>query len=541
MKTFKELSENKNLPKEYQDIFKIVSNTYSDSSGVTDSIKAHSLSEIKEIRDLQHELVLANVADSEVETVSVDEIKKRSVVDVNKITRQTMNSLDKVKTGVMDSYFNSITGVGTGLDPSYYTNVNMPVSISPYEASAIYSNGGIAKVIIDKKSKGVILNDYEFEGLEPDDARALKEYSFKIGFDRALPLRDALCFGGSGIYPSFKKDTPETYSLTLQELMKKGILDKDSIDYWITADRWNLVNVPNYDLTAKDYLMPDTIYVPLGAQRVKSQRMALLKPFGLPYWAAIQQLGWSTSDFVGYLKQIYDYEIMISSLPIMFQQMSLIFQTMPFDATMLTNGPDEVQRLQESNQREMRNLTGLKSKMINSIGDIKVIERTFSGFDDMVRSMERNIGARSSIPESVLFHTHPTGFSDNTDDLLLKQSEAVKMLANDIEPQLSNIVKILLVSCFGKNSEQVKKNVTIKFGTPIVSSELDKSEIGNKHGTYINSLVMSGMPLDVALNLSKEFFQFDMDEEDSKRLEEIPEELEGDDLNIESLNLLDKE
>lgn len=540
MKTFKELSENEKLSESYRKIFKIISGVYPNNpAGVKDSKKGHTLDEIEEIQSIQYEIHKSHLARSGISYQTLDELKEKSRIDVLKLQKQI---IEKQKIGVKDSFYNPITGIGTGIDPNYYTTSSIPLSVSPYEASSVYSNGGLTEIIINKKSEGVLLNDFNFQGLEADDSLRLKEYAIKKGFDRALPLRDGLIFGGSVLYPSFKKDNLESFNMSIQELIKKGILTKNSIDYWIDADRWNVVHVPNYNITARDYLFPDNIYVPLGSQRVNTQRASLIKPHPLPYWSAIQQLGWSKPDFIGYLKQIYDYEIMISTLPIMFQQMSLIFQVIPLDATMVMNGVDAMEEIIKENEKKLREaslLTPRAYNSANSLGDIKVIERNFTGFKEIVMSMRQDIGSRSTIPESVLFHTQPTGFSDNKEDILLKQSESIKMIGNKIEPQLKNTVKILTISCFGPDSEQAKRDVSIKFGSPIVSTEIEKADIGAKCSQFLASLITTQeIPIDIAINISKQFFDYNIDDEDMERLKQLKDVDEDDQ---EKVDIITKE
>lgn len=524
MSTFKELAKNETLSKDYQDIYKIISETYNEETiGVKDSEKSHKLSEIEEIKQRQYDIVKSNYAEGGYQVL--DDVQKESVVKVSTLINQMK--------GVRDSagFYNDVTGIGTGIDPSYYSNVNIPISISPYEASALYSNGGIAKVIIDKKSKGVLLNDFEFEGLEPEDAKQLKDYALKKGFERAIPLRDALVFGGSVLYPRFKRDNPLSYSMPLDELIKNKILDKDCIDYWTQIDRWNCVHVPNYNITAKDYLQPDFIYVPLGAQKVNTQRASMLKPYALPYWAAIQQLGWSTSDFIGYLKAIYDYEIMLASLPVMFQQMSIMFANINLDATMVMNGTDAIEDIVKKNQERLRKASLLKPEIFNAAslaGDIKIIDRHFQGFEEIIHAMTQAICAKASLAESIIFHIPATGQNaTNESDIILKQSETIKMIGNDIAPQLRNSCKILTISCFGADSDQAQREVNIKFGAPLVSTDTEKADNGLKLSQFISACQQATIPMDVTMKLAKQFYTYDLEKIDMDRLTNVPESQEG--------------
>ena len=72
-------------------------------------------------------------------------------------------------------------------------------------------------------------------------------------------------------------------SMPLRELKKEGLIGKNTIDYYVSVDRWNSVIVPNYVITAKDYLFPNSFFVPLGGWNVSSSRSAILRPSPLPF------------------------------------------------------------------------------------------------------------------------------------------------------------------------------------------------------------------------------------------------------------------
>jgi hypothetical protein len=393
--------------------------------------------------------------------------------------------------------------------------------MSPYEGAALYANGGLPQIIIRKKAKGFLLNSFEFEGLEPEDAKVLKEHAINLGFDRAIPTEEALIYGGATMYPVFKKEGRKisSYLYTIEALKKEKILEKDSIARFVCADRWNTVIVPNYNITAEDYLNPSSVYLPLGAIRVNTERCALLRPIRLPFWAAISQLGWSTSDYTGYMKDIYDYRITMMTLPLLFQQMSLLFQLLPLDATLLIGGTENAKEIAEYNAAEMRTASILNPKALNAIGDIKVIDRTFSGAEPMIRTMRQNLCANAYMQESVIFDPPEKGFSDDKNSITLKQSEAIKMIGTEMAPQLQKIVDILVVDCFGPNSPQAKKHVRVTFNPSVVLSEEEKADKGLKAAQYIKTLTDAGMPVDMATRSAKQYFNFEIDKADLSTLE----------------------
>ena len=468
---------------------------------------------IKEVQDLQYNQVNDNYTNDGLKYQTVTELKK----NITNPIRQSK---------VQDGYYNPVSGIGTGIDPSSYNAAFIPVSISPYEATALYSSGGIPKVIIDKKSKILFLSGYNFIGGTPDENEKLKEHAEKIGFSNAVVngLRDALIYGGSMVFPKLKNDDLLSMSMPLRELKNQKLIDKNMIDYFISVDRWNSVIIPNYVITAKDYLFPNSFFVPLGGWNVSSSRSAILRPAPLPFWGAIRQLGWGQSDFEGYAKSIYTYEIMMESLSSMFQQLSLVFQTIPLDAQLVELGTDAVKKIVKDNQIELRKWSILEPLVTNIFGDVKVLNRDFHQLPEIVQTIRQDLAARSTIPESVLFHTQPIGQNANNEsDMTLKQSESIKIIENSTKDSIKNLTEMVVIDCFGLSSPQALKTFEIDFSEQVIIGESDKADIGVKAAQFITSMVQAGLKIDQAITLSKEFFDYEVDEEMMEEIENIPE------------------
>ena len=68
--------------------------------------------------------------------------------------------------------------------------------MSPNEATAYYSSGGLGARIIDLKSQGLLVNGYRFlaDDFSQADLDTLKEYSDGLNFDKVLieAVRDGL-------------------------------------------------------------------------------------------------------------------------------------------------------------------------------------------------------------------------------------------------------------------------------------------------------------------------------------------------------------
>lgn len=407
---------------------------------------------------------------------------------------------------VQDGYDNPVSGIGTFIDPGMQTEAFVPVSILPQEATAYYASAGLPARVIDKKA-GVLALDgihFECEKFTPDDIQRLEAHAHKTGFDDAYlnTITQSLIFGGAVAYPTLAGDNPLSFQKSLDEIIAAQKKDKDFIKWWVVADRWNCVFVPEYNITAQDYLYAKSLFIPLGGVRVNTERMAMVRPKRLPFWGAIQQMGWSTSDFEGWIKDYESYEIMKMSLPIMAQQSSLMYHALPADGLIIENGPKAAKKFFEENEAQMREWSMLHPRAVNSIGEIKILERTYSGFNNLIQESRLAFSSSSGIPESILFAEKSTGLAtDNADDIELKQSEMARLLFNNVASSFKNCVKLLVADCFGRNSEQYQyaDEVQIKADDGVVMSDQEKAQIGQSVAQIAGSFVAMGAPIGTAL------------------------------------------
>ena len=498
--------------------------------------------ELTAIRDEQYQIVKDNLS-MQGQYQSAKEMKNSLMLHTqDKINAYVSRlksdiSLEKNKGIVNDGYFNSVSGIGTMIDPAMSTQSFIPVSITPTEATSYYSSGGVPARIIDKKAGCLSLQGIKFicADFKADDLQKLEDYADKCGFTQAYrdAITQALIFGGSCVYPMLKGDSPLTTQYSKSELLAM-LPEKDFIKYWITADRWNVVFVPDYNITAQDYLYARTVFIPLGGCRVNTQRCAMIRPRKLPFWGAIANMGWSTSDFEGWIKDYESYEIMKMSLPIMAQQMSLMYHSFPADGMIIENGTEYARQFFKQNEEELRNWSMLHPKAINSIGEIKILERSYSGFQQLITEARLALCASSSVPESILFAQKSTGLaSDNKDDIELKQSEAIRLLFNNVAPSFQNCIEMMVYSCFGKNSEQAKyaKNVQIAPDDGVILSDMDRATLGQGFSTIAGQLVSIGVPLSSSVQIAKSFIP------SAELSEQIMAEISGgDEKEAEGLN-----
>ena len=410
-----------------------------------------------------------------------------------------------------DQLINTKTGVGTMLDPSVYTHSQIPIMMGPYEGSSVYAPGGLPATIIDKKSRAMVMQGATFKSLEKDfwdndKIELMENAAAETGFNDAVSdaSADSFIYGGSILYPVFKKDTPSSYARNLDDMH----LDKGCIDRWVETDRWNTVIVPNYIVTARDYLRPKSLFIPQASLDINTSRMAIIKPKAVPYWIALYNIGWAPSDMSGWLRSYYGYEITCQSIPVMAQQMSLILYKMPLDVLNATIGSDKVRELMKINEEKMAGWNTLSPKAVNMVGDVEVVDRTYSGFDQFMGAMKSDLASQCGLPEPSLWHTPNKGFGDNTTESLLKQSETIQMSQKFLERAVGPCKDALVAHVFGTDSEEWERRSELRmtFNKPVISTEKDLAEVGARFAASVSSFVQAGVSPDIAIDLSSQFF-----------------------------------
>ena len=410
-----------------------------------------------------------------------------------------------------DALINKKNGIGYMNDPSIYTHSQIPVMMGPWEGSAVYAPGGLPATIIDKKARGMVMHGASFKSENKqlwtnDKIEMMEAAAETTGFNDQVSdaSADAYIYGGSILYPVFKRDTPSSY---LRDL-NKNRLEKGCIKRWVSTDRWNTVVVPSYIVTDEDYLHPRTLYIPQGALEINTSRVAMIKPKPVPYWVSLYNIGWAPSDMSGWLRSYYGYEITCQSIPVMAQQMSLILYKMPLDALNATIGPEKVKQLMQINEEKMAEWSAVDPKAVNMVGDVEVVDRTYSGFEQFIGAMKSNLASQAELPEPVLWHTPNKGFSDNTTESLLKQSETLQMKQRFLERCLKPCTDALIAHVFGTDSEEWvhRDELKMTFSKPIISTEKDLAEVGARFAASVSSFVNAGVSPDVAIQLSAQFF-----------------------------------
>jgi hypothetical protein len=206
----------------------------------------------------------------------------------------------------------------------------------------------------------------------------------------------------------------------------------------------------------------------------------------------------------------------------MAQQMSLLVHIIPLDGIIAENGPAYAQGFAQNNNQLLRAWSFLNPLTINSYGELKAIDRSFADFDKLNMALRQDVAANSGIPESVLFHTLSTGFSDNSEEITYKQSETIRNINNAVIPSYKNIVKLLIASCFGPDSPQFKKadTVRISFDSPDVITNEERGKMFEKFTSGINMLVTAGINVHDSVVMARKFMpEIEISEEIMGKLE----------------------
>jgi hypothetical protein len=499
---FKQIAEAENNPAYIKNIFSILGANESTLTKDGISSRSHSITDINEVKEEMWQETLGQRALAGEHFQSMEEGMKSAVIDSKKMTT--------------DGFFNPMTGIGTMNDPGMYNQANIPMAISPMDATALFASGGLPEIIINKKSKGILINGYNFDSTDDfwkKEGRipAILERHSQNGFEDKLAeaLQFGFIYGGAVCYPVLKRDNALTYDYTMAELLNAHMLDKGCISRWTNADRWNTVFVPNYIITAADYLFAKRYYIPLAGVSVSTERSAVIRPKKLPYWGAIRQLGWGMSDFEGYIRSIFGYQLMIASIPIMAQQMSLLMYEMNLDGVLATTGLPALKELMALNDEQMREWSMANPRTINAAGKVYTVNRTYAGYDKLGELLKNDICAQSGIPDAVLFHTQSKGFTNNTEEELLKQSETIRLSQKQILPSLTPLKDLSIYDTFGQDSEEAKHKDTLRFtfDNPVVATEAERAESAARFAATVNSLAQAGMPLRAAILQAQQFFK----------------------------------
>lgn len=421
--------------------------------------------------------------------------------------------------GIRDSIVNGRWNINNGVDPAR-ANLSLPnIYISPWEANSLYSQKGIFETIINKKAKSILLNGCNLENkhLSQKQIDLVKEKMEVLNFKEMLSesTLTSLVYGGALVFPLFKRDTPITTSLSLDALLKLGVLKKDCIDYFVQLDRWNTFIIPPYNPTQKDFLRPDVYTVPfLGSDvyHARCARVVTAKQAG--YWGQIVNQGWGISDMCGYVQSGMNYKVAIQSLPLMIQQMSILARVVNVDGVLATEGANALDALVEQDTIRTREASPDNPVTMDVLGDIKSINRNFGQVPELIRLLRQDLASDATLPEPLLFSSEKGNFSsgDDTQGNLFKQNESVQMVHKDLESQFKQLAKIVIIDALGTDDEIIKTlpYTQIHFDQPVIANALERAQIGKFHSETVFNLVSARLPIDIAVEMADKNVSSDM-------------------------------
>ena len=435
------------------------------------------------------------------------------------MTAEEIRQKAQTPVGIRDSIVNGRWNINNSIDPTR-ANLSLPnIYISPYEANSLYSQKGIFETIINKKAKSILLNGCNLENkhLTQKQIDLVKEKMEVLNFKEMLSesTLTSLVYGGALVFPLFKRDTPVTTSLTLDALLRLGVLKKDCIDYFVQLDRWNTFIIPPYNPTQKDFLRPDVYTVPfLGSDvyHARCARVVTSKQAG--YWGQIVNQGWGISDMCGYVQSGMNYKVAIQSLPLMIQQMSILARVVNVDGVLATEGANALDALVEQDTIRTREASVDNPVTMDVLGDIKSINRNFGQVPELIRLLRQDLASDATLPEPLLFSSEKGNFSsgDDTQGNLFKQNESVQMIHKDLESQFKQLAKIVIIDALGTDDEVIKAlpYTQIHFDQPVIANALERAQIGKFHSETVFNLVSARLPIDIAVEMADKNVSSDM-------------------------------
>jgi hypothetical protein len=412
---------------------------------------------------------------------------------------------------VMDAIGNLPTMSGVyGQDPATMNFVVPNVYISPQEAAAVYSQKGLPETIINKKGKSILLNGVKIKNpkLTPAQHDIIRDDMVKNGFANKIveAVIQSLEYGGALLFPMLKKDTPLSMNMPIEALLKYGIVEKGCIDWMVALDRWNCVHIPNWNPTARDFLFPQSYYIPFLGSHVSGERCARIvtsQQYG--YWAVLMTLGWGISDIPGWIESVYNYYNVMAAIPTMIAQMSILARTFNVDGILATEGSNILNDIDFTETMKVREMSPHNPISLDVIGTIQAIQRDFKEVPNLVRLIRQDVGGRANIPEELLWSSERGAFAsgDSTEGAQEKQWESVKYIHRDVAYQLKNVAMLEVINALGKGRDVLSAlpYTTMEFDNPIIANAEARAEIAEHLGKTYFDFTGGGLTSDAAMEI----------------------------------------
>lgn len=421
---------------------------------------------------------------------------------------------------------NATNGGGMpGVDPAHDLRVVPNVWISPAEANAIYSQKGIPELIIKKKSQSILINGVRIRNpyLTPDQLNKVRDNMIRLELADhiAQATNWSLVYGGSLMFPMFRDDSPVSMHLPMKALLKAGIVKKNCIDRFVTLDRWNVVHIPQWNPTAADFLNPKQYFIPFLGCDVSGDRCArVVTAPQAGYLGNIMTLGWGISDMNGWYESVLNYMTVMSTIPTMINQMSILARTINVDGVLATEGELILDEVAEQDTIRVRHSSTVDDPInLDVIGNLQAIQRDFKEVPELMRLIRQDFCARANIPEELILSSERGAFSsgDTTEGALEKQWEAIKYIHRDVARQLRYITYLIVIDALGVDREVMKAlpYTTIEFDNPALTDAAKKAkffkEMTEGYFNEVSGLMPAHDALKIASDVGETDFPVDSD------------------------------
>lgn len=510
----------------------------------TDSFKAMSLKTQESINAKIADTELSNVKKIMPDVMSAKDVRDRVHSRLTPVLLNTYHSKGSVLTRVTDIMPGlgisraapGPQGFGDGFVGNYTSGANMPgvdpahdlqivpnVWISPAEANAIYSQKGIPELIIKKKSQSILINGVRIRNpyLKPEQMDKIRDNMIKhdLADHIAQATNWSLVYGGSLMFPMFKDDSPVSMHLPMRALLKAGIVKKNCIDRFVTLDRWNVIHIPQWNPTAADFLNPKEYFIPFLGCDVSGDRCArVITAPQAGYLGNIMTLGWGISDMNGWYESVLNYMTVMSTIPTMINQMSILARTINVDGVLATEGELILDEVAQQDTIRVRHSSTVDDPInLDVIGNLQAIQRDFKEVPELMRLIRQDFCARANIPEELILSSERGAFSsgDTTEGALEKQWEAIKYIHKDVARQLRYITYLMVIDALGVDRDVMRAlpYTTIEFDNPALTDASKKADFFKKitegYFNEVSGLMPAGDALAIAAAVGETDFPID--------------------------------
>lgn len=401
---------------------------------------------------------------------------------------------------------------------SDYSNPSI-LYISPLEAQTLYQ-AGIPKRIEDNKGRGCLTTGVEIINrfLSDEDIIKVNDQMSRKNLTQVISdtLLSSLCYGGSLLFPVFRRDSKKTFEKPLGALIRDGVVGKDCIDWFVCLDRWNVFTIPPANPTQKDFENPEHFTVPFLGSKVKSSRCSRVVACPqIGYWGKVISLGWGISDFTHYLQAYLDYEMCVKALNGMVKNMSIVYRKIPFTDIMASDGLNAVRKSIDELKEALdgQTMDERLNHIINfdTIGDLGCVNRDFGEMDMILTLKRQDLCAKAGTYEPLIFTIKRGSFSsgDDTQGTLTKQYESNAMLYSSVASQLNHLAMLMVIDSLGTSNRVMKAlpYSRFRFIRPMAVSALEKANIGKIISEGVLNYGAMNIPVNYGIDLMDEYVE----------------------------------